>query len=178
MVKEFKVYIYLCDLLLLQDDRKSSSVDPVEAGEPMEVQGLAQSSDADRKSQEDSQESNKSIPPPNRWWTSLRQMHKRALVTVFLYLSSMFFSSPFRPINNKDQKNDRNNSKNKGDAAKTKQPSLDQNVDMEPNAEQTRQTKHKGENEQGKQQMETPAAKQKMVFGSPKPSEVILTKMY
>lgn len=52
-------------------------------------------------------------------------------------------------------------SQNEEDTAKTKQPLLDQNGNMD----KARQSKQKSENEEGQKQTVTPASKQKMVFG-------------
>lgn len=83
-----------------------------------------------------------------------------------------------KATNPKDQKTDRKNSKNSQDPAKMKQPTLDQNANVDQSAKQTGQTKQKGKNEQDLKQKATPAAQQKMVFGSQTPTQVILTKIY
>ncbi|XP_070779019.1 E3 ubiquitin-protein ligase rnf213-alpha [Enoplosus armatus] len=64
----------------------------------------------------------------------------------------------------KDQKTDRKNSKNKKDTTATKQPTLDQNANVEPNVKQTGQNKQKGKSQQDVTQKPTAATGQK-IFG-------------
>ncbi|XP_040919421.1 E3 ubiquitin-protein ligase rnf213-alpha isoform X2 [Toxotes jaculatrix] len=68
-----------------------------------------------------------------------------------------------KATNPKDQKTDRKDSK-KGTVT-TKQPTLDQNANVEPNVRQTGQTKQKGKSQQVQKQKQTVATEQKMVFG-------------
>lgn len=82
-----------------------------------------------------------------------------------------------KATNLKDQQTDRKNSKDSQDTVKTKQPTLDQNENVEPNAKQGGRTKQKGKNEQDLKQKVTPPAQQRMVFGLQTPSRVILTKI-
>ncbi|XP_023265809.1 E3 ubiquitin-protein ligase RNF213 [Seriola lalandi dorsalis] len=65
--------------------------------------------------------------------------------------------------NPKDQKTDRK--KSKKDTVSTKQPTLDQNANMEPNVKQTGQTKQKGKSQQEQKPKQTVASEEKMVFG-------------
>lgn len=97
------LYIALCLYnLLLQTDSSGSSVDPEDAGEPMETQGSAESSHADKESQKDIQESKGSIvPPPKRWRTFLRHLNTQASDKVLMFnivFAFLVFLCPFFPI--------------------------------------------------------------------------------
>lgn len=67
---------------------------------------------------------------------------------------------------------EQNTDSKKKDIAKTKQPVLDQNANVEPNASQTGQTKEKRKNEPIQKQKAAPPAGQQMVFGPQKLSLV------
>ncbi|XP_040012185.1 E3 ubiquitin-protein ligase rnf213-alpha isoform X2 [Xiphias gladius] len=68
-----------------------------------------------------------------------------------------------KAANPEDQKTDRKNSKK--DTVTTKQPTLDQNANVEPNVKQTGQTKQKQNTQKDQKQKQTATAEQKMVFG-------------
>ncbi|XP_029293033.1 LOW QUALITY PROTEIN: E3 ubiquitin-protein ligase rnf213-alpha-like [Cottoperca gobio] len=72
-----------------------------------------------------------------------------------------------KTTNPKDQKTEKKNSKNKKDTPATKQPTLDQNANVEKNVKRTGQIKPKGKSQQ--EQQATVAAGQQMVFGSQTP---------
>ncbi|XP_038557039.1 E3 ubiquitin-protein ligase rnf213-alpha [Micropterus salmoides] len=76
-----------------------------------------------------------------------------------------------KATNPKDQKTDRQNSKNKTDIAATKQPTLDQNANVQPSVKQTGHNKQKGKSQQEQKQKPAVVAEQKMVFGTQAPSK-------
>lgn len=78
----------------------------------------------------------------------------------------------------KNQKTDIKNSKNKKDPGTTRQPTLDQNANVEPNVKKTEQHNQKGKTQQDQLQKQTEATKPKMVSGPQTSSKVMRTKLY
>lgn len=67
--------------------------------------------------------------------------------------------------------------KSKKDTAKTNQPTLDQNANVE-SQDKAKESKKKGKNEQNQQPKEVPAPKQKMFFGTQKMVDIIKTFIF
>lgn len=79
-----------------------------------------------------------------------------------------------KATNNTEQKSDRKKTKNEKDTTAGKQPTLDQNANVEQTAMQTEATERKGKIQQDQKQKTAPVVEQKKVFG-PQTPKVILT---
>lgn len=131
-------------LLFLQAKTTGPSVDLKEASGPNEVQVSGGSSNVDKDCQGDAAVCQSADAIQKRLSLSESEPESRYEETI-------------QPGKGKGS------STNKKDTVRTNQPSLDQSVE-----DKAKQSRKKGKNEQDQQQKETPAQKQKMVFGPQK----------
>lgn len=149
---------------MLQADSRGSSVDPKGAGGPVEIQESGgESSTADRESQGDAAVDQSA------------DALQKGLSFSGSEPGSLTKDTTQPGPSNKSNRQD-TSSNNKEDTAKTKQPPLDQNGNMETR-DKARQSKQKGKNEEGQKQTVTPAPKLKMVFGPQKTVVLIIFQL-